>query len=55
MVKFGNIKISKATKLWIHNDVEQESNFYGTIKLWHKIDKETNITSYLTIETKHIS
>ena len=47
--------ITRATKLWIKNVSEEESNFFETIKMWYGIDKNTKTTSYYTIETSEMT
>lgn len=51
LFKNESIKVSRATKLWIQNNQDSESNFYETLKMWHGIDKNTKTQSYLTIQT----
>ncbi|MEK4404918.1 hypothetical protein MKZ26_10905 [Sporosarcina sp. FSL K6-6792] len=51
LFKNESTSITRATKLWIKNVSEEESNFFETIKMWYGIDKNTKTTSYYSITT----
>jgi hypothetical protein len=46
-----NVIINRSSHLWIKNNSKDESEFFETVKLWHEMDRKTNITSFYKIET----
>lgn len=49
------LSITRATKLWIENISEYESDFIETIKLCHNTDKRTGSMSQYVIKTKKMT
>jgi len=49
------LEVTRATKLWIKNTSENESNFFETVKMWYGIDINTKTTSYYSISTSEMT
>ncbi|MBY6087013.1 hypothetical protein [Priestia flexa] len=49
------LSITRATKLWIENKSEGESEFYETIKSTYSIDKNVGKFSNYTIKTSEVT
>lgn len=45
------LEISRATKLWITNKYDRESEFIESVKMNYEIDKNTNTTTYYEFES----
>ncbi|MGW8442063.1 hypothetical protein ACWGXJ_13995 [Paenibacillus sp. S33] len=51
--KFENEKviINRASHLWFKNNGDSESDFIETVKMWHRMDKETGETTFYKFKT----